>query len=299
MRVNDYLELAAFENLSSDPSSGVIGRFIWNTTDNQLKSDDGSNFRNLLRNDAYAVLGNAGTASENIRLHRGAAGVLQFVEGDDSTVEGTLSTNINQISARMENYTDAGKPANGNAGRIIFVTDLNTPLVDDGTAWNPLGGGGGGGALEWVEDAEAPVPEIENNQQVYAFQSGEDQKLYAMIRVPDSYNAGRQIRLKIGYYTADTSNTALLQTVATLLRNGTDAIDSVANQRTSTNSAVSLSGAANLTRTVEFDLTDSSGEINSVAVNPGDYIKVQLTRGTDTATSDIKALVYGAEVLLT
>ena len=90
-----------------------------------------------------------------------------------------------------------------------------------------------------------------------------------------------------------------MQTVATLIRKGTDAVTSTTNQRTCTNSAVTLSaGTVNVPQELALDLTSSTGQINGVAVSPGDLIIVKLTRGTDTATSDLRAIVYGAEVLL-
>jgi len=290
------LQEASLEHLSSDPGTSVSGRFYVNTTEARIKTDDGTDKRALLRNDQKAVIGNSGTASENIRLHRGAAGVIQLVTGDDATAEGTLSTNINQLSSRIENYTDAGKPATGNAGRIIYITDLQSFLGDNGSQYVPLGGGGGSGSLQWIEDAQAPLPTTENNSQVYLYENGLTQYLYVDVKVPDSYLSGRQINLKLTYYTPDTSNTVQFKTTSTLIIPGTDAIDSVTNQRLSINSPVSLSGAANLLRVVSLDLTSTTGTINSVAVSPGDLIKVRLTRASDSATSEVRALVSSAEV---
>jgi hypothetical protein len=158
------------------------------------------------------------------------------------------------------------------------------------------GAGGGGGALQWVEAASSPMPTIENNAQSYLFQNALAQNLYADIRVPSTYTAGDQVNLRMAYYSPDTSGTVLLKTQATLIRSGTDAFTSTTNQRTSTNVAVTLSGAANLTRSVTFDLTSSIGQINSVNISANDLIRVRLYRDTDTATSDVRALVYGAEV---
>lgn len=138
MKVYGNLERASIEALSSDPSQGVLGRIWWNTTSGLTKTDDGTNIRALLRNDAKAVIGNNGTANSNIRLHRGAAGVLQFVTGGDATAEGTLSTSLNQISFRAENYATAGLPAAASAGRLIWNTDLSTFQADTGAAIKDL-----------------------------------------------------------------------------------------------------------------------------------------------------------------
>jgi len=296
------LKKAAFETLASDPSGNVTGRFWWDSTDSRPKFDDGTNKYALLRNDLKLIIGNNGTANNNIRLHRGANTVLQFVQGGDATAEGTLSTGLAQISAKVEGYTDAGKPAAGNAGRIIFVTDLLTFLGDNGSGFVPLGGGGAGGSLKWVEDGPSPEMIKEANVEVYTYslEDAGSQALYAMIRVPTSYVAGRPVSLKIPVYSIDASGTFLIQSVSTLIRMGTDTFSSTTNQRTSTNSAITASGAnQNIPQSVILDLTSTTGQINSVSVTAGDYIIVKLQRGTDTATSAVRALTFASEVTLT
>lgn len=134
------LQSATFENLSSDPSGSVSGRVWNNTTESRVKSDDGSLKRAILKNDQFCTIGNNGTANNNIRLHRGAAEVLQHVKGGDATAEGSLSTSLAQVSGRTENYTDASKPAAGNAGRVIWLTDLQRFIGDNGTTWQALQG---------------------------------------------------------------------------------------------------------------------------------------------------------------
>jgi len=171
-------------------------------------------------------------------------------------------------------------------------------LKADGT-WTTVsasGSGGGGGSLQWVEDALAPISSTENNAQVYLFQNGLTQYLYADVRVPTSYVTGSQINLKLTYYSPDIVNTVLFTTLSTLVRPSVEAITATTNQRTSTNGAVTLSGVANMLRTATIDLTSSTGTINAVAVGAGNLIRVRLTRGSDTATSDVRALIYGAEV---
>lgn len=138
MKAYGQIENAQLENKASDYTAGVVGRIWWNTVAGQARLDDGTNIRALLRNDGSAIFGSSGTATDNIRFHRGAAGVLQFVSGADVTAEGTLSTSINQISGRLENYLDAGKPAPGNPGRAIWTTDTVTVQVDTGGSWTML-----------------------------------------------------------------------------------------------------------------------------------------------------------------
>lgn len=133
------LEEASLENLSSDPAAGTAGRVFRNSTENRVKVDDGTNIRALLRNDGNCAIGNSGTANNNVRLHRGGNGLLQFVAGGDATSEGSSSTNLAQISAEIENATSGARPANGNAGRAIWVTDTQRLQIDDGSAWRTIG----------------------------------------------------------------------------------------------------------------------------------------------------------------
>lgn len=174
-------------------------------------------------------------------------------------------------------------------------------IVWNGTAWAAsAAGGGGGGSLEWVEDGITPTTLVENHCRVYQYEPGGSQTIFALIKVPSSYQAGNPIKMKMDFYSPDSSGTALMQTIATLIRKGVDAMSTGANTRTSTNTAVTLgAGTVNIPQEVVFDLTDTTGKINAVAVSPGDYVLVELTRGTDTGASALKVPVFGAEVTIT
>lgn len=161
-------------------------------------------------------------------------------------------------------------------------------------------GGGGGGSLIWIEDADgqAPLRDTSSNFAVRLFEAGRTQYMYTAIRVPTSYVAGNQINLKIPYSSPDTTGTVQLTCLATLIRTGTDAVTSTTNQRTSTNGTDNLAtGAlANKMKTQTCDITSSIGQINAVGDSGGDVVLVRLTRGTDTATSNIKVYVELSEV---
>jgi hypothetical protein len=157
--------------------------------------------------------------------------------------------------------------------------------------------GGGGGSLQWVEDVNAPVPAVENHARVYLFTPAAGQVLYARVKVPSNYNAGSPVKLKTDFYSPDSSGTALVQTVATLIRQGTDAVSSTTNQRTSTNTAITLGvGTVNKPQALSLDLSDSTGKINGVSIAAGDFILIALQLGTMTATSDVRATPYESEV---
>jgi hypothetical protein len=137
-KIYGQLEKAQLENTASDLAAGIVGSAWFNTTDGKMKIADGTLVRAMLRNDGKAVVGNSGTASDNIRLHRGAVGVLQFVSGADVTAEGTLSTALNQLSFKAENYTTGALPTFGNAGRIAFNTTTSFLNFDTGAAWKEV-----------------------------------------------------------------------------------------------------------------------------------------------------------------
>jgi hypothetical protein len=183
LKVSGQLERAQLENVTSDPSSGIAGRIVFNSTLDQARLDDGSNYRSLLRNDQHMLLGNSGTANDNSRLNRAAAGVIQLVVGSDTTAEGTLSNSLNQLSSRNENYLDAGKPTVGNAGRIIFVTDTLTLKYDTGAAWVELRSGtvaianGGTGATTKAGAFDALSPMSAGGDLIYGGTSGTGTRL--------------------------------------------------------------------------------------------------------------------------
>lgn len=134
-KIYGQLEKAALENLSSAPAAAVIGRTWWNTTSGKQEIDDGTLVRAMLRNDGKAVLGNSGTAGDNIRLHRGGVGILQLVTGADVTAEGSMSTALAIFSAKHESFATGSLPAAGNTGRVVYDTTTTALKVDNGSAF--------------------------------------------------------------------------------------------------------------------------------------------------------------------
>lgn len=248
-----------------------------------------TNATRILR-DWFDQLKTAGAAVESALGLTGAnvnaAAVLNLV----STTKGIL----------IPRMTTGQRDAIATPPTSLLIFNSTTARFEfyNGASWSGLGsGGGGGGALVWVEDSLSPVPDIASGMQVYRYEAGLTQSLFTVIRVPASYSSGSPINLRLTFHSASTSGNALIQSVATLIRPGTDAISSTTNQRTSTNAAVTLSGAtANIPQAVTLDLSSASGQINAVNVSAGDLIRVELRRGTDTATGDVVVPVYAAEV---
>lgn len=185
-------------------------------------------------------------------------------------------------------------------GKIARQTDTGAfyILTDDSpVTWAALGGGGGGGGvvLEGGTSYPVPVQTNEYDSEVFKFTAGGTESLYWRFKVPNSYSAGAQLFLYLGYYSPDTSNTLLISATSYLIRPGTDAANSVANSYNSTNSAVTLSGAANLLRTVTLDLSSSSGQINSIALAAGHEVLVRIYRGSDTSTSDARIVARSGD----
>lgn len=203
---------------------------------------------------------------------------------------------------------DGTDTINGDTSLLLEVQYAGANLVADadgspddwtGLKFGASGGGGGSTYINWRELSDAPELYEDASASSYLFAAGLGQELYGTFRVPSSYVLGKPISLNILFWSADTTGTALLSSESTLIVPGTDAITSTTNQRTSTNSAVTLSGSTqNIPQTVTLDLTDTSGEINSVAVSPGDLINIRLFRGTDTSTTDLGFLFNDCEVTI-
>ena len=161
------------------------------------------------------------------------------------------------------------------------------------------GGGGGGVTLNWLKTGgNSPTQDVYSNDTVYLFDDGLTQELYSVFRVPEFYSGGTQLSLKAVYTSPSAANTVLFTTQSTLIKKDTTAFDSTTNQRTSTNSAATNSATANRVNEITCDLTDSTGNINSVAVAAGDIIKVRIYRGTGTDTAQVRLHTNMYEVTL-
>jgi hypothetical protein len=152
--------------------------------------------------------------------------------------------------------------------------------------------------LWYPVNGAAPTTAEENLALVDLLELNASQQLSCIVKVPSTYIAGFPITMNVSAYSPGTSNKWNLQAVTTLIRGGTDALTSTTNQNTST-SGNQTNGTANLLRKVPITLTDISGQINSVAVSPGDILIVTLSRTAITSgsddTNDVRILDGGTE----
>lgn len=130
---------AQLELLSSAPASSLPGR-VFHRTDLSVGEaflDNGTLIKRFLLNDQGIIIGTSGTAATNVRANRSAAGKLQLLLGSDSTVEGTDSANLAELSHRLDNYATGSIPAAASArlGQLVYDTTLNVVKWCNGSTW--------------------------------------------------------------------------------------------------------------------------------------------------------------------
>jgi len=190
---------------------------------------------------------------------------------------------------------DPAAPASGKIRRyfksgVAYIRKFSGAIQQDG------GSGGGGGGFSWNPVAgSGPTADEENGEKVYLFEQGQSQKLCAWLKVPQGYIAGSQIFMYIAHYSPSAANTILLASTSYLIRKNNDAVTSTANAHSSGNAALTNTVASRY-REVALPITNGSGLINGVAVNAGDLIRVELVRGSDSDTADIRFIPSATEV---
>lgn len=171
--------------------------------------------------------------------------------------------------------------------------------TDAGSSTNWINVSGSSAPLQYLNFLDGSNPPIETVDSAFysvrSYQAGVTQNIQATFKVPKGYTTGQQIFCRALFYCASSSPSTVLFTTTSVLVKVGDTYTATTNTRVSTNTAITL-GTANTLTQVVFDLTDSSGQINSVAVAPNDVIRVILKRGTDTATNDAILLQDTAEV---
>lgn len=318
--INNVLAAIVSNNSSSTEPADLFAYMWWmDTSANKLKLRNGANtgwlevldFSSSTAVSALIALGSTSaaglqfTGDANTGLYSAGADLVGLLAGGTELLraDGVLGylKAMGTKGVLMPSGTTAQRPT-GVAGLQRWNSDLTKMEVFNGVVWAGLGGGGGGAGFQWKavsgQSANgAPTDADENGESVSVFGAGLSQELYATIKVPQSYVSGTQIFVYVSTYSASTSNTQLIRAQSTLIRQATDAFTSTTNQRTTTNSALTNS-VANQLRQHVLDVTDSSGQINSVAVSAGDVVKVRLYRDTDTDTADLRMIPNSTDIKL-
>lgn len=239
----------------------------------------------------------------NTGIYRVSADIFALVAGGvelcrfDGATAGFIGATFGGTAAVLIPVgTTAQRPSSPANGMMRYNSTTGKFEGYAGGLWKDVGGGGGGAGFAWRAMGGNAASQVEENGEVVnLFGAGLAQELYCSLKVPQSYSPGSQIQLYVSGYSESASNTILLQAQSTLIRPGSTAFDSTTNQRTTTNAALTNTVAKQL-REFILDVTDSSGQINGVAVAAGDVIKVRLYRGTDTDTADVRMIPNSTDV---
>lgn len=234
------------------------------------------------------------------------SGYVRLPSGTSVSLTTILASIDQQLKYGYQTYEDfdvvSVDPASPGANIVRQYFKSGTFYYRDSTgAITPIGsGGGGGGGANWYgAPGTSAVEDTDNGEKIWLFDATNKgvttQKVELFVRVPSSYLSGRQISMYIGIYSPSSANTILMLAQSTLIRKNNDAMTSVANQRLTTNTALTNT-VASMYREVSLDITDATGKINGFAVSPGDLIKVELYRGTDTDTADIRFVPSATEI---
>lgn len=190
-------------------------------------------------------------------------------------------------------------------GLIVYVVSeqTNFQLVGGITDfdWQELsgsGGGGVGGGLVWRGlPGFEPFFKDYANFRMHEYESQGLQSGISSFKVPDNYTVGGEIKLR----TRMTSEVTSSNTVQFMLTSGVLDNSNILSPITGSNvQNIGPGFNANEIYDVEFEIADSSGEINSYPVQPGDIISLTLSRPThfsDEAPEPVLVLIDHMEVM--
>lgn len=269
MNVYSQLIKARIEQVASDLSNTIAGLIWQNTTSKKIKFYDGAAVKEIADTDSVQVL-----------------------------------TNKELDMAFLTEQTSVTTPASGKAKLYAKATGKIYVKGSDGIE-KLVGSAGGASSLIWKDGDITAEDESQDGLTLRSFNYLEAQDMYLTVNVPADYIAGTPITLNGGaFFLNTTSGKVLFRTVTTLIRAASTVFGTYTNTYTSTNSEASAPAVANrLVSVGAIDLTNSTGQINSVAVAAGDKLRVQLSRvvGSETvpATEKAKLLMNNLEIKFT
>lgn len=189
-------------------------------------------------------------------------------------------------------------PYQGTIGQVIDCDENGNLRFKDTLTGTKLlselaeGGGGSGSSftLNLSEGNIAPTTEYVSGVKLYYFSYDDDsQYLNISVYVPKGF-VSSQLKLRMAIYCFDSNNDDVrFKTTSTLHREGL-LINNTTNQHTSTNSAIAVQATQGARLSVELDLTDGDGEINSLSVAEYDMLQVKLERD-NTINDNVASLV--------
>ncbi len=311
---------ALTDPLLPDPSANQFLK--WNSSANGL-----TNATPVLNSDSGAV-GSPGSSTDNalVRWDGTDASTIQnsaVTVNDSGDVDGVRNLNVdgdlqlNDIAALAVLVTDANKIVATSAvtltefDRLTGVTsniqgqlnDLDDRITDLENAPAP---GGGSVALRWYSPDTQGAPKFAqaNGLEGHVFDNSDPQFLFCKFTVPESYVAGTQMFLKKGkFFTSSTSGKFKPKVTSYIFKANIDGTSTPTGYN-STNAEETADATTNEIVVIgNIDITNASGQINSVSVAPGDTILLKLTRDwsneSSPITADVKILTDEFELDLT
>lgn len=188
--------------------------------------------------------------------------------------------------------------ASPQSGAVIYNTTTLVLNYYNGSVWGAISTGssnsGGTTSLRWYQpDSNAAIKRFisASGVEVYDFsQSPDELEIWGQITVPTSYTAGDQITLKKGkFFSSVISGNVLFRATTYILKSAVNPTAAITGYD-STNTQQAVAGSANqIVELSSIDLTNASGQINSVAVAAQNTLLIRIIRDTSAETSGAAA----------
>jgi hypothetical protein len=275
MKVYGNLEQAQLEALSASPTPGILGRIFINNVTLIPGYDNGT--------------------------------VIKYF-ADLNSVQSLSNKTLVGATADLFTLSHQATPSNPSAGFVkVYVKSNNKAyILRSSGVESALGGGGGAGSLLWEKNGVInPTTEYLDGFHLENFANGDTQEIYALLTVPESYEAGTQLKLLYGaFFMSATVGKVFFKCETALIRDGSTVLGTYSNVHTSTNLEVDAPAVANTLKAIgEIDLTSAIGQINGVALAPGDKLRVRLFRDnaaeSSPANADAKLLINNFQLRFT